>query len=92
MEAQPEDVNCLNNFGGILVQMKDYDEALGYFDKALAVDSNHIDVLNNKAYLLWLTEDYTGAEELSRQVLKIDHQNTNRAQRTGDVPGQALQI
>jgi Tfp pilus assembly protein PilF len=44
------------------------------YQKALRIDPNHIDTLNNYGLLLHKTKhDYDGAEEMYRRVLRLDN-------------------
>ena len=49
-----------------------YQEAIECYDKALKIDPNHVNALNNKGYLLYNQGKYEEAIESFDKALKID--------------------
>ena len=56
--------------------LNDYQKALLYYDKSISVNNQFIDVLIEKAWLLYDTNDYQSAEILFKEILN-NHQEIN---------------
>jgi len=52
LEIDPENVNALNNKGGIFVELELYEKAVNSFDTVLILDANNTKALNNKGIAL----------------------------------------
>jgi tetratricopeptide (TPR) repeat protein len=68
-------VAALNNKGLSLGKLKNFKEAIEYFDKVLAIDPNNINALNNKGLSLRDLQKYNEAIECYDKVLAIDPKN-----------------
>ena len=55
-----------------LVYLYEYDEAIEYFDKALAINPNSIDALLNKGVAYEQKGDYRKAKSIYLQILKVN--------------------
>ena len=69
---QPENYIVLFNKGYVnYVYLENNEEALNYFDQALAVNPNYIDAKYNKGRVLEQMGDYSQATEIYKEVLKV---------------------
>jgi tetratricopeptide (TPR) repeat protein len=62
----------LNNAGYVHFKLGESQEALDYYDKALAIDPNRTKALNNKGYILFELGRYQEAIISSERVLAIN--------------------
>lgn len=68
---QPDNSKFIFNLGYVhLVYLQQYEQAISYFDAALAVDPEYIDALYNKGRTLEEMEQYATAREIYEQVLE----------------------
>ncbi len=49
LQVAPASANLLNDIGIVRMKQEAYDDALGFFSRALAIDARHHDALNNTA-------------------------------------------
>lgn len=75
LEAKPDNVHCLTNYGGVQAQLGNYEAAIECYDQALEIKPDLIDCLNNKAYALWSLERYKDAVAICDEVLAQDSKN-----------------
>jgi tetratricopeptide (TPR) repeat protein len=75
---QPGDLNIevLCNIGFALSEMEAWQDAIGYFDRALELQADYAYALNNKGYCLYHLGDTATALELIHSSLTIDKGNS----------------
>ena len=69
LAAHPDSLVAWTNLGNAETQLGHREEAEGAFRRALAVDPNSPDALNNLAWLLYEEKRYDDAEPLARQAV-----------------------
>ena len=69
--------------GNALLGLEQTNEAIGLFDKALAIDPNNTDALTKKGQALTRLENYSGAIGLFDKALAIDPSNIDALYRKG---------
>jgi tetratricopeptide (TPR) repeat protein len=67
-----EDIDALNEKGNTLFNQRKYEEAIEYYDKALAIDPNNKEFLNNKANALDELNKYEESIHYYDKALAID--------------------
>mgnify|MGYP001566201508 FL=1 len=77
LEIDPQNINALNNKGGILIKSGNYSNAIDYFDEILKIDGNNTQALNNKAIALSKLQLYVQSLELFYKSLLTDPSNQN---------------
>jgi tetratricopeptide (TPR) repeat protein len=70
--GQINDTKELFSHGTNLLYAGQYQDAIGYFDKVLAIDQNNIQALNNKGFALSQLGQYQDAIGYFDKVLAID--------------------
>jgi tetratricopeptide (TPR) repeat protein len=63
------DVNALFKKGVDLLELGKFEEAIGNFDKVLAIEPNHVDTLNNKGFALHNLGQYKESIEYYNKIL-----------------------
>ena len=74
------------------INLGKYDEAIQYYDKALQVDPNYTDALNNKGDALYDLDKYDEAIQIFDKALQIDPNDTDALNSKGDALYQPWQI
>ena len=67
-----KDVEELLNRGNLLIWLKEYDEAIKFFEKAIEIKPDYIDALINKGVVLAKLQRYEKALEVYEKALKIN--------------------
>lgn len=83
-EAQPNSSSMINSTqaetiyktGSDLYDQQKYEEALQFFDKALAINPSSVNALNNKAFTLDHLQRYDEALQSFDKALAVDPSNT----------------
>tara|TARA_R110002124_G_scaffold233406_1_gene398656 strand:- start:6218 stop:8647 length:2430 start_codon:yes stop_codon:yes gene_type:complete len=75
LQASPDEIVYLNNYGGVLGKAGHHAEALQAFDKVLKLDANNIEAINHKTTTLWQQNENAAAEALARQSLELAPNN-----------------
>ena len=60
-----------NNLGVTLWALEEYDDAMGFYRKALALNPNHVDALANLGVGLWRADDLDAAEDHFSKALAL---------------------
>jgi len=71
----PDNIDMLNNMGFIYLELKDYPNALNYFDQVIAKDPLYAYAYNNKGYVMIQEGNYSTALEAVQKSLKLDNNN-----------------
>lgn len=79
LEINPQDSIALNNVGGYYFRQGSYEDAIVYYDKAIAADKN-VDALNNKFLSLMQLERFDSAFTVAEQILTEEPDSENAAQ------------
>lgn len=82
-ETNPDDKQVWNNIGAVLTDSKKPEEAIEAFDKALAIDHEFVEALNNKALALWMLDRHEEAETMARAALKVTPDNMESMDKLG---------
>ncbi|QLH02140.1 hypothetical protein C5F47_00325 [Nitrosopumilus cobalaminigenes] len=82
LEIDPENVNALNNKGGIFIELELYENALNNFDSVLLLDENNTKALNNKGIALIKQQKIVESFEAFYKSLTIDPTNDIAFQNT----------
>ena len=56
-----------------MIYLKNLEEAMKYIEKALELDENYVDALNNKALILILQNNSEEALEIIEKILLLDN-------------------
>lgn len=72
LEIEPNNINALNNKGGILINLGNYSEAVQYFDTVLELNENNTKSLNNKGIALYKQANYIDSLRIFYKSLKTD--------------------
>ena len=90
----PKDPEAWNCFGHFFAQLGDYETALQQFDRAIQIDSEHLDGLHNRALMLGRLDRHDEAVHVLRYALTIEPNcetllvnlavELNRSQRNGE--------
>ena len=83
-EIISDDVVALKNKGDALYDLGQYQEAIGYYDKVLAIDPNDVYALINKGSALDDLGQYEQAIEYYDKVLAIDPNNVDSLNNKGE--------
>lgn len=75
LAKNPEDNYGIALKGDCLNALKQYDEALTYYNKALTVDPELVDALHTLAFVYLIVEDYEKAVEYADKTFKLDSTN-----------------
>ena len=75
LDIDPENVNALNNKGGIFIELELYENAVNNFDSALRLDVNNTGILNNKGIALIQQQKVVESFEAFYKSLTIDPTN-----------------
>ena len=73
IEPRSDDVQC--DIGGVFLAMGRTSEAAVHLDRALALNSQNLGALQNKAVLLARSGNLAEAQDLNRRLLELDPQN-----------------
>src|SRR5829696_8198169 len=71
-EAQEDSISQLLEKGNSLYQQGEYQEAITWFDKVLAIDPSNVNALNNKGVALYSLGQFQEAITSYDKVLAID--------------------
>jgi tetratricopeptide (TPR) repeat protein len=71
LQASPDEIVYLNNYGGVLGKAGYHAEAIQAFDKVLKLDANNVEAINHKTMVLWQQDESSEAEALSRKSLEL---------------------
>lgn len=82
LEIDPQNINALNNKGGILVKLGNYTDSIDTFNKILAINENDTSTLNNKAIALSKLNLPIQSLQLFYKSLLLDPNNENTANNT----------
>lgn len=75
LEIDPKQPNALNNLGAIEYKYyENYENAIGFFEKAKAIDGSNTDMLLNSAYSFAKLNQYSKAVNALKDALVIDPQ------------------
>ena len=77
LKLDPDNINALNNKGGILIKLGNNSAAIDNFDTILEIDVNNTQALNNKAIALTNLENYEEALRTFYRSLVSDPSNQN---------------
>lgn len=77
VNEEPQDKNGWNNYAAALTQQKKFESALEAYKKALKIDSDYLDALNNVSYVHWSLGRFDEAEKMARKVLDVDPENAS---------------
>lgn len=72
LELDPDNLVVLSNKAGILLQLKQYEDANSVLDNALTLDPLHKGSLINKALILYYQEKFLESEVYFDKVLNVD--------------------
>ena len=75
LKIDPENINALNNKGGILIELGLNEEAVTNFDQVLIHDANNTQALNNKGIALIREEKLPESFDAFYNSLKVDPSN-----------------
>lgn len=68
--------DALNKKGKTFASLGNYNEAIGYYDKALEIKPNDVDALYNKGLVFYSLGNYTEAIQYFDKVLEINPNDT----------------
>jgi len=75
LEIEPNNLDALNNKGGLLNTLGDFSEAIVYFDRVLEIEPNHVRALVNKGSTLGSLGKFDEAIFSLDRALEIDPEN-----------------
>jgi len=75
LEIEPNNLDALNNKGGLLNTLGDFSEAIVYFDRVLEIEPNHVRALVNKGSTLGSLGKFDEAIFSLERALEIDPEN-----------------
>lgn len=70
IDIKPLDIEALNNIGVVYSKMKEYDTAIGYFEKALAIEPHHL-IYNNLGRAYAFKDERNKAIEYYHKAIDI---------------------
>jgi len=85
LETDPNNIDALNNKGGVLISIGNYSDAVNNFDLVLTINGNNTTALNNKGIALYHQELYIQSLRSFHKSLLTDPYNQNTIQNTKDV-------
>ena len=71
VEYDEVEAEWLSNLGIILTELKRYEEAIPYFDKAIEKDPDYAESYWNKSHALWFAGQHAEAEEAARKCIAL---------------------
>lgn len=71
-QLAPEKTNIINNIGAYYEKLSEYDSAMYYYNKAIAVDSNNAFTLRNIGKYHMDNGSFTTAEKILKQAIAVD--------------------
>ena len=77
LARENDNIEILSELGGIYLLLKNYDRAIHYTNKALEVDSNHINSLVNLRQIYTEQKDYKSASKV-RNYFKNTRRRTRK--------------
>ena len=84
LQTNPSDLNALTNVGNELYAQNQFDSALIYYNKVLAIDPQNSSGLYNKALVYYQKQEYIKSIELSKKCAALYPENTGAMALTGD--------
>ncbi len=90
LEIDTNDIDALNSKGVAFVILGNYNEAIGYYDRALEINPNDIDALYNKGVALNELGKYNEAIQYFNKVLEIDPNHADALNSKNDAVTDAL--
>lgn len=84
LQANPSDLNALTNVGNQLYAQNQFDSALIYYNKVLAIDPQNSSGMFNKALVYYQKQEYVKSIELSKKCAALYPENTDAFSLTGD--------
>lgn len=76
--SEGDQVNDYTNKGNDFFAQTNYDSALNYYERALALDRNNQYALYDKALVFYMRQDYRGSMKIVKKCL-LDHPDYNEA-------------
>jgi tetratricopeptide (TPR) repeat protein len=74
-KSEEADKQCWNNLGAVKTDLGQYEEAKEAYKKALSLDPDFTEALNNKALNYWFLEEYEEAEKAAKKSLETSADN-----------------
>lgn len=77
LKYAPEDIDVLNNYGGLLVESENHEKAIKKFTQVLQLKPNYIKALSNLGIALDRSGQYNAAIEKFKEVLQRTPKDSN---------------
>ena len=71
LELNPQSTSCLSRLGYIYVQQKDFQEAIGVYQKVADMEPQFAGAFFNLGYIFWETEKYEKARSMYQHVVDL---------------------
>ncbi|MBL7873153.1 MAG: tetratricopeptide repeat protein [Cyclobacteriaceae bacterium] len=84
LKADPANLDALTNLGNLFYAQEEYDSALSYYEKVLAIDPQNSSGTYNKSLVFYQKKDYSKSIEWSKKAILINPENTDAIVITGD--------
>lgn len=84
LQTNPSDINALTNIGNQLYAKNQFDSALIYYNKVLAIDPQNSSGMFNKSLVYYQKQDYANSIEWSKKCANLYPDNIDAIVLTGD--------